>query len=140
MRVVADTNSVVSGALWRGTPRQVLDSARAGRIRLFTSAVLLAELEDVLHRAKFARRLVDAGVTARSLVLGYAALATVVEPTATPQVIASDPDDDAVLACAVSARADVITSGDKHLLTLGEYQGIRILTVIELLALLSPTR
>jgi len=52
MRVVADTNTIVSGLLWRGAPRQVLDAARDGMITLFTSAILLAELEDVLKRAK----------------------------------------------------------------------------------------
>ena len=61
MRVVADTNIVVSGLLWRGNPRRLLEAAREGTIDLFTSAALLAELEDVLSRAKFAQRLVSAG-------------------------------------------------------------------------------
>ena len=47
MRVVADTNIVVSGLLWRGSPRRVLDAARDSVIELFTSAELLAELEGV---------------------------------------------------------------------------------------------
>jgi putative PIN family toxin of toxin-antitoxin system len=54
MRVVADTNVVVSGLLWRGNPRRVLDAARDGIIELFTSIVLLEELEDVLSRERFA--------------------------------------------------------------------------------------
>lgn len=82
MRVVADTNTVISGLLWRGNPRQVLDAARAGAIQLFTTPALLAELEDVLQRDKFTRRLALAGVGARTLVLGYAALATVIQPDA----------------------------------------------------------
>jgi len=49
MRVVADTNIVVSGLLWKGNPRRLLDAARDGTIDLFTSAVLLTELEDVLN-------------------------------------------------------------------------------------------
>ncbi|PYS76262.1 MAG: putative toxin-antitoxin system toxin component, PIN family [Acidobacteria bacterium] len=133
MRVVADTNIVVSGLLWRGNPRLVLDAAREGTIDLYTSAVLLTELEDVLGREKFAKRLASAGVTPHELVLGYAALASVIEPAAVEPVILSDPDDDAVLACAVAAQGEIIVSGDSHLLELRLYQEIRILTAAALM-------
>lgn len=126
MRVVADTNVVVSGLLWKGPSRRLLDAARAGRIALFTSLPLLAELEDVLHRPKFAARLARAGVTARELTLGYSALATTVSPAGLPPSVLDDPDDDAVLACAIPAAADVIASGDRHLLALGTFRGIPI--------------
>lgn len=133
MRVVADTNIVVSGLLWRGNPRRVLEAARAGALDLFTTVVLLAELEDVLHREKFAQRLAAAGVTAHDLVLGFAALASVIEPVIIEPVIIADPDDDAVLACALAAQCEVIVSGDSHLLNLKQYQAIRILTAAEVL-------
>lgn len=137
MRVVADTNVIVSGLLWRGKPRRVLDAARDGIIELFTSATLLEELEDVLSRQKFVSRLAAAQVTPRELFLGYAALATVVEATAIEPVILADPDDDAVLACALTAQCEIITSGDNHLLDLKKYKEIRILTAAELLNKLS---
>jgi putative PIN family toxin of toxin-antitoxin system len=137
MRVVADTNIVVSGLLWRGNPRRVLDSARDGIIELFTSPTLLEELEDVLGREKFATRLVAAGVTVSELVLGYEALATIIEAEAIEPVILADPADDAVLACALAAQSEVITAGDNHLLALKQHQEIRILTAAELLAELS---
>jgi putative PIN family toxin of toxin-antitoxin system len=134
MRVVADTNIVVSGLLWRGLPRRVLDAARDGIIELSTSAVLLEELEDVLSRERFAPRLEAAKVTAHELVLGYAALATVVEAVSIEPVILADPDDDAVLACALAAQCEVITSGDSHLLDLQQYKEVRILTASELVS------
>ncbi len=134
MRVVADTNTVVSGLLWHGPPRQVLDKARDGIVELTTSAQLLAELEDVLRREKFAQRLEAAGVNARELVLGYAALAAIVKPEGIAPVVQGDPEDDQVLACALAAHAEAIVSGDHHLLELGEYQGIPILTPAQLLA------
>lgn len=134
MRVVADTNTIVSGLLWRGAPRRVLDAARSGTIRLFTSAALLVELEDVLSREKFADRLAAANVSPRELVLGYAALATIVEPAEIAPTITADPDDDAVLSCAVAAGAEVVVSGDSHLLELKRYEHISILKVPELLA------
>ena len=61
------------------------------------------------------------------LVLGYAALTTLVIPAPVPPTIIADPADDQVLACALAARADLIVSGDKHLHRLGgQYQGIGI--------------
>jgi len=114
-----------------------LDSARDGIIELFTSSGLLEELEDVLSRDTFAARLKTASVSAHHLVLGYGALASVIEAKAIEPVVIADPDDDAVLACAVAAQCEIITSGDSHLLLLKTYQGIRILTATELLAELS---
>ena len=133
MRVVADTNIIVSGLLWRGKPRRILDAARTGDINLFTTAVLLAELEDVLSREKFAERLAAAGVVPHDLVLGYAALASVIEPAEIEPVILADPDDDAVISCAVAAHSEVIVSGDSHLLDLKQYQDMRIVRAAELL-------
>jgi putative PIN family toxin of toxin-antitoxin system len=112
----------------------VLDVARRGDLLLSTSLELLAELEDVLRRPKFARRLELAGVTVAELVTGYAALAQVVRLSAVEQVIAEDPDDDVVLATAVAAQAEIIASGDRHLLALGQYRGIAILSAAALLA------
>ena len=134
MRAVADTNVVVSGLLWQGPPRRVLDLARAGTLELFTSPALLVELEDVLGRRKFRRRLEIAGVDPGDLVLGYAALARVVLPVEKPVVIPEDPDDDEVLACALAARAEIIISGDRHLWSLQSFRGIRIATAAQLLA------
>lgn len=133
MKVVADTNTVISGLLWRGVPREILELAHSGKITLYTSPDLLAELADVLERDKFTARLKAAQTTARELVLGYGELATLVHPTSTPSVIKDDPDDDMILACAIAANAEVIISGDSHIKSLKSYQGISILTANELL-------
>ena len=134
MRVVADTNTVVSGLLLYGPPRQVLDAARTGMMTLSTSAPLLAELAEVLQRPKFAQRLAQANVTPQILVFGYAALARLVVPGPIGSVVVADPDDDEVLACAVAAQAEVIVSGDRALLALESYEGIPIITAAQLMA------
>jgi putative PIN family toxin of toxin-antitoxin system len=131
MRVVADTNTVISGLFWYGSPRRVLDAARAGAMDLFTTPGLLAELEDVLSRDKFCSRLATAGTTAHELMLGYAALATLTAPAAIEPVILDDPEDDAVLACAVAARAQLVVSGDNHLLGLRRYHNVEIIDAAE---------
>lgn len=70
----------------------------------------------------------------QDLVSGYAALARVILPAEVTPIILEDPDDDEVLACALAARAEVIVSGDRHLLNLADYQGIRIVRPVDLLA------
>jgi putative PIN family toxin of toxin-antitoxin system len=133
VRVVADTNTVVSAFLWGGPPKRVLDAAREQRIHLLTSAALLAELEEVLTRAKFAARIARIETTPAALLRQYRALVGIVRPTViTP--ISRDPDDDQVLAAALAAGAELIVSRDKDLLTLSPFEGIPILTAHEALA------
>jgi putative PIN family toxin of toxin-antitoxin system len=133
MNVVLDTNTVISGMLWRGAPRQVLDLARSATITLFTSPELLGELAAVLRRPKFSVRLAQAHTSVEELVIGYAALAITVRSKPIAPVIQNDPDDDKVLACAVTANAEIVVSGDDHLLELNAYEGIKIMTVSQLL-------
>ena len=133
MRVVADTNVVVSGLLWHGPSRQVLDAAREGKMELFTSVELLTELDDVLNREKFLDRLRRANVHTSDLISGYAALATVIRPAKIDPVVLRDPDDDAVISCAVAAQASLIVSGDGDLLDLKQYKGIEIIKASEIL-------
>mgnify|MGYP006346437409 CR=1 FL=1 len=138
MRLVLDTNIVASGLLWGGNPAQLLDTAQLGEIELFTSRPLLAELSNILVRRKFAKAVEASGLSIEALVLGYVGLTTVVRPAAIAAAVAADPTDDQVLACAVSAQADLIVSGDRHLLDLGgTYQGIRIVTPAEAVQLIA---
>ena len=127
MRLVFDTNIIISALLWHGAPRHLLHFAHSSAVQLYTSLPLLLELDEVLRRGKFLARLQEAQVTADDLLLGFAALATTVEPLAITPVVLSDPDDDHVLACALAAKADVVVSGDHHLLQMGAYSSIPIL-------------
>lgn len=133
MRLVLDTNTVVSGLLWLGPPGKLIDAAQARAASLLTSAPLLAELHGVLARRKFARQLEARGLQVTQLFEDYVALATLVTPAGIAPVIAKDPSDDAVLACALGAQADLIVSGDADLLGLKSFQRIPIVRVSEAL-------
>lgn len=139
MRVVLDTNTLVSGVISPGgLPRRLLDGARAQVFELCSSATLLAELLDVLSREKFAARLAQAGLTPQGIVGELRRLAYMAAPQAVPRVIENDADDDHVLACALAGRADLIVSGDRHLHNLGgQYQGIPIVTAAQAVQQLS---
>jgi putative PIN family toxin of toxin-antitoxin system len=92
-----------------------------------TSPALIAELADVLGRTHLAQRIAAQDMSVDALVTQYQSFTQSVEPANVPAVIADDPDDDHVLACAVEGRADLIVSGDKHLHGLGgQYNGIPI--------------
>src|SRR5947207_2085788 len=116
IRVVLDTNIIISGWLWSGSPRQVLNIARQRQIQSVISEMLLDELRDVLHRPKFVGRLSVIGKTVEVILSEYLQFTEIVEPAQIAPVIDRDPDDDAVLACAVGAKAGYIVTGDDHLL------------------------
>jgi putative PIN family toxin of toxin-antitoxin system len=134
MRLVLDTNVVVAALLWTGTPRRLLDRVIDEAFTLYSSPALIDELAHTLHYQKFVQRIGRFGTTPVALVAQYSALVTLVFPTQVPRVIEHDIDDDQVLAAAVATHADLIVSGDrKHLLPLGSYDGIAIITPAEAL-------
>jgi putative PIN family toxin of toxin-antitoxin system len=124
MRVVADTNIFISALLFGGLPGKFLDLALRRRFTLVTSKALLDELDEKL-RGKFAVSENDA-LAIRAKLEGNANL---VEPDFVLKEVQADPDDNRVLECAVAGKADWIVSGDRHLLEIGRYAGIAIVTV-----------
>lgn len=122
MRIVLDTNVLISAVLFGGHPRELLQHAIQGRIRPVTSTRLLDELEELLER-RFGFSPVAAAETRSE----FEVLAEVVELIDVPRVC-RDPDDDEVLAAAVLGRVTAIVTGDQDLLDLGMHDGIEILT------------
>lgn len=122
--LVLDTNVLISAVLFGGTPEAIVNLCRSGKTQLVTSDAILVELSGVLRR-KFGME----GRQVVAIVEELRSFAMVVVPATTLNVIEVDPDDNRVLECAVEARADFIVSGDtRHLLPLGEYDGISIVS------------
>ncbi len=137
VRLVLDTNVVLSALLWRGTPYRLLETIKhQPTTQIFTSTVLLDELADVLTRPSITKRLTLIGRAANQLLSDYADAVELVFPAATPKIIPADADDDHVIAAAVEATADLIVSGDHHLLDLVRHGEIRILTSADAIRLL----
>lgn len=138
MRLVLDTNVALSALVWRGTPYQLLSAIRrqSESIQLFSSEALLVELAEVLNRPHLAQPLAAIGRAAADVLMDYAAAVEIVSPSHIPKV-ARDPDDDHVLACALTAQADLIVSGDFDLLDLKEHQGVRIVTAAQALRIIA---
>jgi putative PIN family toxin of toxin-antitoxin system len=133
--VVLDTNTIISGLLWKGAPHAVLALIEQGQVSPYISPPLITELREVLERPKFKPRLEAVTETSDNALGRYLQYAEVVDAPPTPPLVAArDPDDDHVLACAVAVPVDYIVSGDGHLLDLGRYEGIPILSAADFMA------
>ena len=132
MRVVLDTNVIVSGLNFPGNERMVLELALRGRFELYVSTFILEEAAGVLT-SKFGW---DEERSSQALrTLGNAA--TVIYPHRIPEVFEGDHPDNRILECVVEAAADYLVTGDRqHLLPLEEYQGTRILNAPRFLSAL----
>ena len=128
MRVVLDTNIVVSALLWGGLPYRLIEAASAGTIDLYSSPALIAELAEILDRSHIAKKMTEQGTSADEVLTLYGRFARIVSPTDVPRVVLSDPDDDHVIACAVLAGAQLVVSGDSDVLALRRHQNIDIVT------------
>ena len=126
MRIVLDTNVLISAVGWGGIPEQVLAAGLSGRFQLCTSSTLLVELERVLAYPTVARAVERRNFLGAEIARMYRQSAMVIETTALLRPVSRDPDDDHVLACALSARADYLVSGDDDLLSLAVFEGIEI--------------
>lgn len=124
MRVILDTNVLISAYVFPGgVPEAVYRLALEGRLEIGTSRPLLAELGRVLgHKFDWLPDRVEA------VVAQLARIATVVEPSKVIRVVIADPADDRVLEAARAFSADVIVSGDRHLLDLVNWSRIEILS------------
>jgi len=106
----------------------LIDAAEDQRIEQASSAALLAELQGVLSREKFAKQLAKRGLTVGDVFDGYAGLVLIVTPAVIAPTIIRDPTDDQVLAAALSAQVDLIVSGAAHWLDLKSCRSIQIVT------------
>jgi putative PIN family toxin of toxin-antitoxin system len=124
LHIVLDTNILISGILFGGKPRVILEEIRKGKVSCSLSPAILDELQGVLQRHKFG----FSGDAAFQFVEELHAICDVVFPRHRLSVIRDDPDDNKVLECAIEAQANIIVSGDPHLLNLCQFRQVRILS------------
>ena len=130
-RVVFDTNILFSAVGWLGNPHHCVQAARQGQCLSLTCEAILAERAEKLQL----KRGFDASKAAETTG-EIRAFSKVVAIPGTLKVVAADPDDDAVLECAVIGQAQYLVSGDRHLLALDNYQGIQIVKAADFLTML----
>jgi putative PIN family toxin of toxin-antitoxin system len=132
MRVVLDTNTLISALLFSGTASRLVSLWQSGEISVLLSRAILQEYLRTLAYPKF--RLTDQEI--RELIEeDLLPFVETVEVKKSLKVITRDPEDNKFLECAVAGRVSYIVSGDSDLLELGSYSGIRIISVGEFLRL-----
>ncbi len=139
MRVVLDTNQHISAIIRpNGNPSQIVQLWHIGLIELAISPAILEEFAAVVHRPRIQQKhnLSDDDISEYLEVLRTFAI--LVSGTITVNAVPDDPDDNIIIACAIEAEADVIISGDQHLLSLGSYQGIPIVNAADFLSSYVP--
>ncbi len=129
-----DTNTIVSALLIpRGIPSQILDAALAGDFACFSSDPIVSEVLRTLGRQRVQRKYQVALVEIERVRRFLESDLVTVSVDVPVQGVATHPEDDLVLATALSAQADYLVTGDRQLLRLGAFRGTIVLTPREIL-------
>lgn len=124
MRIVIDTNVLVSGIFWTGNEAKVIEHCKKGKYINIASPYTLGEFEKVISKERFAltREEIEDLI---ELVLSFS---VILIPSQKVNIIKKDPNDNMFIDCALAGNAEYIISGDSHLLDINRYKGIKILT------------
>jgi len=129
LKIVLDTNVLVSALINpHGKPAQIINYVFENKLRLFTSPSIIEEMERVLSYPKLMKRHGLEKEELREFVSDLLSIMLLIEEEKTTEVIMEGPSDNKYLSCAINGKVDFIISGDIHLLNLGEYEGIQIVT------------
>ena len=136
LNITADTNILISATIAKGNEYRILLLAKKGKIHLSISPQILKEFKGVISRPRFGFSSEQVDRVLKQIIH----ISHLVLPTLNLNVIKDDPDDDRILECALAANSDYIISGDKHLLTLKEFKGIKIIRSFHLLETLQGSK
>lgn len=128
MRVILDTNVLISGIFFDGFPGRIVTAWRDAAVRIVTSPEILSEYADVLDRLAAKHP----GIDPHPILALLTTNCECVESPQLPEPVCDDPDDDKFFACAVASGVSVIVSGDSHLLTQSGYNNTTVLRPAEI--------
>ena len=133
MKVVLDTNVLISALIKTGKPRELFFRLVEGKALILSKSILdeFLEIAEDPRIRKYAR---EQETTVFLNFLGDGA--KIIQVKSKFRAVKEDPDDDVIIRTAYDGKADYIVSGDQHLLSLGEFRGIKIVTVDEMLKIL----
>lgn len=129
MRITIDTNILVSALGWNGAEASVVEMVLESKLELYLSTEILSEFFRVVKYPKF--RFADSEID--GFIGRLLSNSVIVNPSQSVKVIIDDPADNKILECALEGKSEFIISGDRHLLSLGEYEGIKILRAVDFL-------
>lgn len=136
LKAVLDSNVWVSALLWGGKPAEIVKAAEQGKVRLVASEEILREISQVLNYPKLRKVYEAEEMSHEELIEAVLKVVQFVQVTRRVKVVLEHPADDKFLECALEAKADYVVSGDKHLLKVGNYEKIQVVSVHEFLGVL----
>ena len=126
MRIVIDTNVVISGTFFGGYPRKIIECISKNQFSAYASAEIISEYEEIVDEMIIRKQ----GKLRRDILAPFIAKLHLIEPT-TVSNICRDPDDNKFIECAIDSKALYIVSGDKDLLDIANYEGIQMITAAD---------
>ena len=132
MKIVLDTNVLVSGFLWKGNESKIIIKCIEGKLKNYTSLDILEEFERVLAYEKFQ-------LTSREiegLISKVIFFSIIIIPEIKVHIIKEDLTDNIFLECALAGSVNYIVSGDNHLLKLKDFKNMKIVKAKELLKII----
>ena len=122
--IVLDTNVYISGILFGGNSKNILNKIIEGKITLYISEEIFSEIKDVLSRKKFD----FPPEIVHNIIIEIELISEFITPTVFHNIVEKDKDDNIIIDCAVEAKADFIVTGDKILQEIKSFKGIEILS------------
>lgn len=123
MKIVLDTNVLISGIFFSGPPYRILKAWQEGEIKIIASEKILSEYQRVAEELSHQFPSVDIDRILELITVH----AEIVDSSDFQVIICEDPDDNKFIACALASKSKIIVSGDKHLINVSGYKGIQVL-------------
>jgi len=133
MRIVADTNIVISATFWKGDSFRVMKLADKDLIKLITSLELIKEYNKIINRDEITYKVVNKKLIANKAIRKVINESIIIQPKIKLNIVKEDPNDNKIIECAVAGKAKYIVTRDKHLLKIKKYKNIKIVTPKEFL-------
>lgn len=140
MKITIDTNILISATFWNGDSQKIIDLVEDKKVTLVLSKEILKEYAEVLQYKDIQEKVEKHKLALKYGILKIAQISTIVQPHQKLSIIKDDPDDNIILECALEGQVDYVISQDKDLLTLKEFEEIRILTPRDFLILFSQNK
>lgn len=137
VRVVLDTNNLISSQInKKGASFKIFNLFKKGEIVIYTSSFQLHEFEQVLNYPRISKKYNLTPKKIKKIISVMRNYTQVVYPVRIPEIIKDDLDDNQILAIALEGMASCIVSGDQHLLHLGKFKDIPIISAKEFLRMM----
>jgi uncharacterized protein len=136
IKVILDTNILVSGSLWKGNSYKILLLIETGKVICILSPSILEEYEKVMRSEEITEKIACKNLVINEIIDHIISMTTLVIPKSRLKVVMEDPDDNKIIECAIEGKSDFIITQDKHLLNLKKNKKIKIITPEEFLKLL----